>query len=95
MVNVYFNPFFVGGAEWYIYNISKRLVKLGHEVHVFTAEKYLDERAPLSEEIDGISVHRLRFKLDLSYRLKVWNGLGDAIAKEGHFDIIHTYEYAQ
>ncbi len=85
----------MGGAEWYVYNISKRLVKLGHEVHVFTAEKYMESKAPQTEEIEGIVVHRLPFKLDLSYRMKIWNGLRDAISKEGGFDIIHTYDYAQ
>jgi glycosyltransferase involved in cell wall biosynthesis len=93
-VNVYFNPFFVGGAEWYVYNISRRLVKMGHEVHVFTASKYLDQTAPLEEDIEGIKVHRFPFKLDLSYRLKVWNGLADALANQ-KFDIIHAYDYAQ
>ena len=85
----------MGGAEWYVYNISRRLVKMGHEVHVFTAEKYLDQSAPKKEEIEGIVVHRLPFKLDLTYRLKIWNGLADAILDEGKFDIIHTYDYAQ
>ncbi|MGI0090267.1 MAG: glycosyltransferase family 4 protein, partial [Nitrososphaerales archaeon] len=94
-VNVYFSPFFVGGAEWYVYNVSRRLVKMGHEVHVFSAEKYLDKSARKKEDVEGISVHRLPFKLDLSYRLKVWNGLADAISKEGRFDIIHAYDYAQ
>ena len=93
-VNVYFNPFFVGGAEWYVYNISRRLVKMGHEVHVFTASKYLEQKAPREEVIDGIKVHRFPFKLNLSYRLKVWNGLADSLSKE-KFDIIHAYDYAQ
>ena len=78
-VNVYYNPFFVGGAEWYVYNISKRLAKMGHEVHVFTARKYQGKDAPEKEEIEGVIVHRLPFKLDISYRLKIWNGLADAI----------------
>ena len=45
-VNVYFDPFMVGGAEWYVKNISKRLVKMGHEVHVYTAESYSGKDAP-------------------------------------------------
>ena len=39
-VNVFFYPFMVGGAEWYVYNISRELTKMGHEVHVFTADSY-------------------------------------------------------
>lgn len=93
-VNVYFNPFFVGGAEWYVYNISRRLVGMGHEVHVFTASKYLGKEAPREEEIEGIKVHRFPFKLELSYRLKIWKGLADSLSKQ-KFDIIHAYDYAQ
>lgn len=85
----------MGGAEWYVYNMSRRLVKMGHEVHVFTAEKYLDKAAPKKEEVEGIKVHRVPFKIDFSYRLKVWKGLADEIEKEGKFDLIHTYDYAQ
>jgi glycosyltransferase involved in cell wall biosynthesis len=93
-VNVYFNPFTVGGAEWYVHNLSRELVKMGHEVDVFTADTYNGKKAPTSESIDGISVHRMPLKLDLTYRLKLWDGLTDALAR-GSYDIIHTYDYAQ
>ena len=38
-VNVFFNPYMVGGAEWYVYNVSRQLTLMGHEVHVFTREE--------------------------------------------------------
>lgn len=84
----------VGGAEWYVYNISTELVKMGHEVHVFTADRCNGERAPPTEVIDGINVHRLPMKIDWTYRTKVWDGLYDALSG-GSFDVIHTYDYAQ
>ncbi len=84
----------VGGAEWYVYNISTELVKMGHEVHVFTADRCNGERAPSTEVIDGINVHRLPLKIDWTYRTKVWDGLYDALSG-GSFDVIHTYDYAQ
>lgn len=93
-VNVYFQPFMVGGAEWYVYNISRELVERGHEVHVFTAATYGGKTAPDTEMIEGITVHRLPLKIDWSYRMKVWDGLGEALDAQ-HFDIIHTYDYAQ
>lgn len=93
-VNVYFNPFMVGGAEWYVYNLSRELVKMGHEVDVFTADTYDGKKAAASDSIDGISVHRLPLKLDWTYRLKAWDGLTDVLAR-GSYDIIHTYDYAQ
>ncbi|MGI0085104.1 MAG: glycosyltransferase family 4 protein [Nitrososphaerales archaeon] len=93
-VNVYFKPFMVGGAEWYVYNISRRLVKLGHEVHVYTVDTYNHEKQMAEEEIEGILVHRLPLRIDWSYRLKVWKGLKEALM-QGSFDIIHTYDYPQ
>ncbi|HZW57121.1 MAG TPA: glycosyltransferase family 4 protein [Nitrososphaerales archaeon] len=93
-VNVYFKPFMVGGAEWYVYNISKQLVKMGHEVHVYTAKKYGGQEEKSEEIIDGIHVHRFPFKIDWTYRLKVWDGLKQSLSS-GSFDIIHTYDYAQ
>ena len=93
-VNVYFEPFMVGGAEWYVYNISRELVKMGHEVHVFTAAAYDGKTAPPRESIDGISVHRVPLVIDWSYRAKVWDGLNEALSAE-EFDVIHTYDYAQ
>ncbi len=93
-VNVYFQPFLVGGAEWYVYNVSRELSRRKHDVHVFTASTYGEKTAPGSEIIDGISVHRLPMRLDWSYRMKVWKGLYESLVREG-FDIIHTYDYAQ
>ena len=88
-VNSYFYPFMIGGAEWYVYNMSKELVKAGHEVTVFTADHYGGERVPSEEVVEGIRVRRIPLKVDLSYRMKVWDGLSDALEGES-FDIIHT-----
>jgi glycosyltransferase involved in cell wall biosynthesis len=93
-VNVYFQPFMLGGAEWYVYNMSRQLVQRGHEVHVFTADNCNGTKAPPSEVMDGIIVHRLPLRIDWTYRLKVWQGLREAISSES-FDIVHTYDYAQ
>src|SRR5712692_9403896 len=93
-VNVYFQPFMLGGAEWYVYNVSRELADRGHEVHVFTAASYDGKTAPDTETIDGINVHRLPMKIDWSYRMKVWSGLYEALVAQD-FDVIHTYDYAQ
>ncbi len=93
-VNVFFKPFMVGGAEWYVYNVSRELTRKGHEVHVFTAAKYNGTEAPATELIEGISVHRFPMRIDWSYRMKVWKGLDRAL-EAGDFDVIHTYDYAQ
>lgn len=93
-MNSYFYPFMIGGAEWYVYNMSKELVKAGHEVTVFTADHYGRRSAPAEEVVDGIRVRRIPLKLDWSYRMKLWDGLSEALETED-FDVIHTYDYAQ
>jgi len=94
-VNVYFYPFLVGGAEWYVYNISRELVKRGHEVHVYTSNDSLGKQAaPAQDVVDGINVHRVPLWLNLTYRSKIWKGLGKFLLNE-EFDVIHTYDYAQ
>lgn len=77
-----------------MYNISHELTKMGHEVHVFTADRNRGEKAKPEEVVNGVTVHRLPLKVDLTYRLKVWDGLQEAL-EAGSFDVIHTYDYAQ
>lgn len=84
----------IGGAEWYVYNMSRELVRAGHEVTVFTADHYGVETLPSEDVIEGIRVRRIPLRVDLSYRMKIWDGLSQALAGET-FDIIHTYDYAQ
>ncbi len=93
-VNSYYYPFMIGGAEWYIQNMSRELTRAGHDVTVFTANRYQHDVAPPEEAVDGVKVRRFPLKIDWSYRIKMWEGLSDALLGE-EFDIIHTYDYAQ
>jgi len=55
-----FVPYFVpylGGQEKYVYNLSKYLVKMGHEVHVITSNF---PKSKNFEEIEGITVERYK-----------------------------------
>ncbi len=92
-MSLYFHPFMVGGVEWYVYNISRELVKLGHEVEVVTAQSYDGRTAPPTEEVDGIKVKRVKLSLDWSYRMKMWDGLSEVL-ESGGYDVIHAYDYA-
>lgn len=94
MVNVYFYPDMVGGAEWYVYNISRELVKMGNEVHVFTSKYSKSEMSTYPSEIEGVKIQRLPLIVDLSHKLKLWKGLKEAIVDERP-DIVHTFDYAQ
>jgi len=50
----YFTPY-PGGQERYVYNLSKYLVKMGHEVHVITSNY---PKTKSFEETDGITIER-------------------------------------
>lgn len=55
MINTFFPPW-RGGAETYVYNLAKQLVKLGHEVNVFCAHP---PKSPGLSKMNGINVYRL------------------------------------
>jgi glycosyltransferase involved in cell wall biosynthesis len=61
MVAPFFNPV-IGGVESYVYNISKELVKRGHAVTVYTANrgKSVNTNLASAEMIEGISVKRFK-----------------------------------
>jgi glycosyltransferase involved in cell wall biosynthesis len=82
----------IGGAEWYVLNISRELSKRGHDVDVITLNS-VKNNLPEEEKYENITIKRLPTSLDISYRLKVWKGLSEAL-KNGNYDIIHTYDYA-
>ncbi len=82
---VRFYPF-TGGVENYVYNLSRELVKLGHDVTVVCANEPAGEK---DEVIDGIKIKRL------SYIGKVANTninprLPFELLRE-EFDLIHTH----
>lgn len=83
-----FHPM-IGGIEIYLLNLSRELVKRGHEVHVYTAARVMGKRlTPFEDEIDGVKIHRLPVILELSFRLKLWPSLYDRLLKD-NFDLIH------
>jgi len=82
----YFLPYH-GGQERYVYNLSKHLVKMGHEVHIATSD-YPDNGK--DEIIDGITIKRYKC-LARPLRNPLTPGmllLGNDIKK---FDIVHTH----
>lgn len=86
LVSPYFYPE-VGGAENYVYNVSKKLVEMGHNVTVLCShEKGKDEL------IDGIHVIRLKISFRIS-RTPVSLGLlkyMQNLIKKCNFDIINV-----
>jgi glycosyltransferase involved in cell wall biosynthesis len=87
-VTPYFGEHY-GGTERYCYNLSRALVKMGHEVHVYAAR--IKPSTPRREKKDGINIHRFPTPTT------VWNinpfpiMLHRLLAKK--FDIIHAHSY--
>ncbi|SCG85543.1 glycosyltransferase family 4 protein [Methanobacterium congolense] len=52
-------PWVKGGAERRVYELAKRLVERGHEVHWYTMGFWMDENSKMSENMDleGIHLH--------------------------------------
>ena len=90
MVSPSFFPM-IGGVEAYVLGIGKELVRLGHEVTVYTPDSVLGRQISKHEElVDGIRIRRIHVLFDLSYRLKLWPDLQKVLARDGP-DLVHVY----
>jgi glycosyltransferase involved in cell wall biosynthesis len=84
----------IGGQEKVVYEISKRIVKKGHEVTILTTDLFCKEKNIIKEEIiDGIKI--IRFKNDLylggyGYSKDAINWLKENWKK---FDVVHSQGY--
>jgi len=100
-VTPYFPPAYAfGGPVKIAYQISRELIKRGHEVVVYTTDaKDFDSRLETdsSNTIEGMKVHRFRnlsFTLIKKFKLFITPQLALFARKEvKKFDIIHLYEY--
>lgn len=89
-INMFYLPTF-GGVEQVMYEIAKRQVKDGHEVHVFCCDSDKNNRIKVKEEIiDGVYVHRLKYWFRLSLSTHIWPSLL-WILRKYDFDIIHSH----
>lgn len=75
----HFPPRYIAGAELYTYRLARGLLRLGHRVEVICVESIAEgtlEPHCVSEEYEGIPVHRLFFNLALApdpARWEFWN----------------------
>ena len=87
----------IGGVEVVCQYISEELVKRGHEVHVFTANRNhrgsSTLHAPRSEVINGVNVRRFNSYLNLGHYGLFPGFISKLMA--GEFDIIHAHGYRQ
>jgi len=89
---VRFYPY-IGGVENYVYNLSKNLVKMGHEVKVICANevggRMKNEKNSGVEIIEGIKVERLKYIGKIA-NTNITPSLLIKLLKED-FDIIHAH----
>lgn len=88
-VNMFYLPTF-GGVEQVMYELAKRQVKEGHEVHVFCCDSDKNRRIKIKEEvIEGVHIHRLPYIARLSLNTFIWPSL--LWGFKGKFDIVHSH----
>ena len=76
----------VGGVENYVYNLSRELVKMGHEMSVVCAN---EPKTKNYEVIEGVKIKRLYYPFKIA-NTNITPNLPYALSKEG-FDLIHTH----
>lgn len=88
---MFFLPTF-GGVEQVMYELAKRQVQEGHEVHVFCCDSDKNQRLEKKEEIiEGIHVHRFSYWFRLSLSTFIWPSLLWKFGRYGKFDIVHSH----
>ena len=82
-----------GGVEQVMYELAKRQVEEGHEVHVYCCDSDKNSRIKVKEEIiEGVHVHRLPYIARLSLSTFLWPSLLWQFDKDNvKFDIVHTH----
>ena len=79
-----------GGVEQVMYELAKRQVAQGHEVHVFCCDSDKNQRIKIKEEIiGGVHVHRFPYWFRLSLSTFIWPSL--LWKFKGDFNIIHSH----
>ena len=92
-------PRVVGGISRVVHDLSKRLIKDGHDVTVVT---YKDGDAPYFEDDKGVKVYRVdNFMINpnnfidwiMQMNFNMIAKANEIIAKEGKFDVIHAHDW--
>ena len=92
-------PRIVGGIARVVHDLSKRLIKDGHDVTVVT---YREGNSPYYELDKGVKVYRVDNFMIKSNNFIDWvmqlnfnmiAKVGEIIAKEGNFDVIHAHDW--
>ena len=92
-----FPPRIVGGIARHVAELYPEIVKLGHEIHLITAEF---GNTPQSEIVEGIRLHRVPVAVSNDFFHWIANmnqSMGDyggkLIQQEGDFTLIHAHDW--
>ncbi|QSJ18857.1 glycosyltransferase family 4 protein [Nostoc sp. UHCC 0702] len=92
-----FPPRIIGGIARHVAELYPELVKLGHEIHLITAEF---GQASMYEVVEGIHVHRVPvghsndfFHWVVNLNQSMGHHGGKLIQEEGPFDLIHAHDW--
>lgn len=92
-----FPPRLVGGIARHVAELYPEVAKLGHEVHLVTAEF---GQAPMYEVVDGVHVHRVPvawgqdfFHWVVNLNQSMGHHGGKLMSEEGPFDLIHAHDW--
>ena len=87
----------IGGVGVHVTELSRALVRMGHEVHLFTQQGAGQEHY---EQIDGVFVHRCGYDHHDDFTLEMWNmcrafehHFFTTRALAGEFDVIHAHDW--
>ncbi len=92
-------PRIVGGIARVVYDLSRTLLKDGHDVTVIT---YREGEAPYYEEDKGIKVHRIdNYMINpnnfidwiMQMNFNMIAKANEIIAQQGNFDVIHAHDW--
>ncbi|MDP3919119.1 MAG: glycosyltransferase family 4 protein [Nanoarchaeota archaeon] len=89
----YFHPFKDGTENNCLY-LATEMVKLGHEVHVFTSDRRDGKVIEQKEEIfQGIHIHRSKTWWRFQYYLDFNPGMVSLILKHRDLDVLHIHSF--
>jgi glycosyltransferase involved in cell wall biosynthesis len=89
-------PYFLpveGGVERHVLNLSRELVRRGHEVEIFTcASTRQSEALDHSSVVEGLRVYRFESIMSLGEFGRVWPGFARQVLN-GEFDVVHAHSF--
>jgi len=80
-------------VERHVLNLSKELVRRGHEVEIFTcASTRQSDRLERSSVVEGLRVSRFESVMSLGEFGRVWPGFAREVLA-GQFDVVHAHSF--